>query len=112
MLQIIQRHLDEREIAMMCTAPQLGRFCLQHYSEDRMIAAGHYGAAPGPAAVIVARYIGGCGAGRCLMALQPNGDITPCVFMPIVIGNIRKDRIGRLWRQNEILWKLRNRNIL
>jgi len=46
------------------------------------------------------------------MALQPNGDITPCVFMPIVIGNIRKDRIGRLWRQNEILWKLRNRDIL
>ncbi|RLE73061.1 MAG: radical SAM/SPASM domain-containing protein, partial [Thermoprotei archaeon] len=56
--------------------------------------------------------IGGCGAGRAYIALEPNGDIQPCVFMPIKIGNILKDNFRDLWIHNEILNKLRNRDIL
>ncbi|MGQ9788012.1 MAG: radical SAM protein [Candidatus Hadarchaeaceae archaeon] len=60
----------------------------------------------------LAEFLGGCGAGRLYCGLEPNGDITPCVFMPIKLGNIRKDRLREIWHSSEILWKLRDRDAL
>jgi len=60
----------------------------------------------------LAEFIGGCGAGRLYCGLEPNGDIIPCVFMPIKIGNIRVNRLIDVWRDSPILWKLRNRDEL
>jgi radical SAM protein with 4Fe4S-binding SPASM domain len=57
-------------------------------------------------------FLGGCGAGRLYCGIEPNGDITPCVFMPIKIGNIRKDRLRDIWHSSELLWKLRVREEL
>uniref|UniRef100_A0A7V3YN50 Radical SAM protein n=1 Tax=Candidatus Caldatribacterium californiense TaxID=1454726 RepID=A0A7V3YN50_9BACT len=58
----------------------------------------------------LADFIGGCGAGRLYCGLEPNGDIVPCVFMPIVIGNVRRDRLQDVWHSSELLWELRNRD--
>jgi radical SAM protein with 4Fe4S-binding SPASM domain len=60
----------------------------------------------------LAEFLGGCGAGRLYCGLEPNGDITPCVFMPIKLGNIRRDRLREIWHSSELLWKLRNREDL
>ena len=60
----------------------------------------------------LAEFLGGCGAGRLYCGLEPNGDITPCVFMPIKIGNIRKNRLRDVWHNSKILWKLRDRDAL
>lgn len=60
----------------------------------------------------LADFLGGCGAGRLYCGLEPNGDITPCVFMPIVLGNIRRDRLRDVWHSSEVLWKLRDRDAL
>ncbi len=57
----------------------------------------------------LSEFLGGCGAGRLYCGLEPNGDITPCVFMPIKIGNIKQDSLRDVWHKNELLWKLRNR---
>ena len=54
-------------------------------------------------------FIGGCGAGRLYTALEPNGDIYPCVFIPIKIGNIRQERLKNVWKKSPILKKLRDR---
>ena len=50
-----------------------------------------------------------CGAGRLYAALEPNGDIYPCVFIPIKIGNIRQERLKNVWKKSPILKKLRDR---
>ena len=105
MLEIMQTQLDTG-FAVTGTAPQLGRRCTPH---GCLV---HYGASTHGATPVLARYIGGCGAGRCLLAVQPNGDITPCSFLPVVIGNLRRDRMRDLWRQSEVLWRLRNRDLL
>jgi len=60
----------------------------------------------------LAEFLGGCGAGRLYCGLEPNGDIIPCVFMPIKLGNIRKDRLRDIWHSSELLWRLRNREDL
>jgi len=57
-------------------------------------------------------FLGGCGAGRVYLALEPNGDIYPCVFLRKKIGNILEDDFETLWRTNRFLEELRNRDLL
>ncbi len=63
-------------------------------------------------AIALAEFIGGCGAGRNYCAIEHNGDMQPCVFIPIRIGNVLKDGFENLWRNSEILEMLRNRELL
>jgi len=64
----------------------------------------------------VANFLGGCGAGRLYIALEPNGDLKPCVFFPTnketIFGNILEDDFDELWDSNEMLWALRSRDLL
>lgn len=55
-------------------------------------------------------FIGGCGAGRLYCGMEPNGDIEPCVFIPIKVGNIREERLVDIWRNSPVLKKIRNRD--
>jgi radical SAM protein with 4Fe4S-binding SPASM domain len=41
--------------------------------------------------------------------MEPNGDIEPCVFIPMKIGNIREQRLIDIWRVSPILKQIRNR---
>jgi radical SAM protein with 4Fe4S-binding SPASM domain len=92
---------QSRRIGVLSTCPQFGRTCLAYAPVEGMVAASHLGAAGGAKARVVARYIGGCGAGRCYMCIEPNGDTTPCVYMPgRVFGNVRRAPLVRLFREN------------
>ena len=46
----------------------------------------------------LAEFIGGCGSGRLYCAIEPNGDVTPCVFIPSLwsetCGNRDFSRVG------------------
>jgi radical SAM protein with 4Fe4S-binding SPASM domain len=55
-------------------------------------------------------FIGGCGAGRLYCGLEPNGDIQPCVFIPIKIGNIREQPLKEVWGNSPVLKKIRDRD--
>ena len=42
----------------------------------------------------------GCGAGRQFCCVQPNGDVTPCMFIPsYIVGNIRETPFLSLWEK-------------
>lgn len=47
--------------------------------------------------------------GKLSLNIKANGDITPCGFIPIVIGNIVSDDLRDLWRDSPVLEKLRNK---
>ncbi|MGD6810585.1 MAG: radical SAM protein [Candidatus Bathyarchaeia archaeon] len=51
----------------------------------------------------------GCHAGTYYFSLRPNGDIYPCTFLPITVGNIRKQSLSDIWYNSPILNTLRNR---
>lgn len=108
-LKILWREMRTRGLTIMSTFPQLGRACLMFSADDGPIATGHVGVGAGKEAQVYAKYIGGCGAGRCYAAIQPNGLVTPCVFMPIVIGDLRKEKFIDIWRRSEVCRILRDR---
>lgn len=64
----------------------------------------------------IAEFIGGCGAGRFYINIEPNGDIYPCVFFPheeeVKIGNILNDNFEEMWKENHLLKQLRNKELL
>jgi radical SAM protein with 4Fe4S-binding SPASM domain len=54
----------------------------------------------------------GCHAGIMYFSLRPNGDVYPCTFLPIKVGNIREESLVNIWRNSQILNQLRNRELL
>lgn len=54
----------------------------------------------------------GCHAGNMYFSLRPNGDIYPCTFLPIKVGNIRGKSLAEIWRNSPVLQNLRNRQTL
>ncbi|MGC8895340.1 MAG: radical SAM protein [Candidatus Bathyarchaeia archaeon] len=98
------------------TCPQYAsvtRELSKQFGEKFMVEA-HYAAKKGVESV--ANFLGGCGAGRLYCAIEPNGDIKPCVFFPTnkntVLGNILKDSFKEIWDKHPLLWKLRIRENL
>lgn len=54
--------------------------------------------------------LGGCAAGISGLTLLPDGSVTPCRRLPIVIGNARHDSLRELWATSPVLEALRERS--
>ncbi len=59
-----------------------------------------------------AEFLGGCGAGRIYAALEDNGDLEPCVFLPVKVGNVLKEDFKEIWQHSNVLLDLRDRDSL
>jgi radical SAM protein with 4Fe4S-binding SPASM domain len=98
LLRRLVAHLQEGNINIISTAPQFGRSCVAYAPPDGLFATGHAGSGKGTKTMVLSKYIGGCGAGRCYCALQPNGDITPCVYISgLKVGNIRHQPLAEIF---------------
>ena len=60
-------------------------------------------------AVPLADFIGGCGAGRLYCSLSPQGDLHPCVFLPVNVGNLKTEKFQDLWLNAPLFNAFRNR---
>ncbi len=47
--------------------------------------------------------------GKLSLNIKSNGDITPCGFIPIVIGNIYQDDLVEIWNTSPVLDMMRNK---
>jgi radical SAM protein with 4Fe4S-binding SPASM domain len=114
LLRTLNKWMQSGRIGILSTAPQLGKVCLAHAPIDGRTAASHAGSGAGWKARVVAKYLGGCGAGRCYVAIEPNGDVTPCVYLPHrLLGNVRTRALGDIARNNQF-WEItcdRNRRL-
>jgi radical SAM protein with 4Fe4S-binding SPASM domain len=109
LLSLLNRKMQENTIGIISTAPQLGRVCLAGAALDGgRVVCSHAGGGSGTKARVIAKYLGGCGAGRCYTAVEPNGNITPCVYLPHrVMGNIREKSLGKIFRDS-VFWDILN----
>jgi AdoMet-dependent heme synthase len=51
---------------------------------------------------------GGCLAGRSYCRIAPEGDVTPCPYMPLSAGNVRERDFTDIWKNSAIFNSLRN----
>jgi len=109
LLSLLNEKMQEGGIGVLSTAPQLGRVCLAGAAVDGgRVTCSHAGSGSGVKARVVAKYLGGCGAGRTYVCIEPNGDVTPCVYLPRrVMGNLRKGKLLEIFRGNAF-WELLN----
>ena len=100
LLELLNETMQSGRIGVISTAPQLGRTCLTHAAgEEGRTSCSHAGSGSGAKARVVAKYLGGCGAGRTYVCIEPNGDVTPCVYLPHrVMGNLRDRRLVEIFR--------------
>ncbi len=50
---------------------------------------------------------GGCLAGRSYCRISPEGDVTPCPYMPLSTGNVRERGFDDIWKNSDIFNSLR-----
>lgn len=124
--RLVYNMINKRKMMIYTTAPQFARVGLEMKDKileqlalmdttdpsiEPIVPATHYGNVPGITPE-TAEFIGGCGAGRVYAALSPEGDVQPCVFMPIKLGNLRSERFEDIWLNSEVLNELRDREKL
>ncbi len=109
-LRKIYRESVRRGIEAYSTAPQYARIVLEESGGREVIPTHFY--IRDPIVKAVAEYVGGCGAGRIYAALEPDGRVTPCVFMPIAVGSVRVKSFREIWETAPLFHMLRDRSKL
>ncbi|MCJ7543317.1 MAG: radical SAM protein, partial [Phycisphaerae bacterium] len=102
LLAMLNAKMQAGGMGVISTAPQLGRVCLAGTATDGgRVSCSHAGSGSGVKARVVAKYLGGCGAGRTYVCIEPTGDVTPCVYLPHrVMGNVRSAGLIDIFRDN------------
>jgi radical SAM protein with 4Fe4S-binding SPASM domain len=112
LLKELWRRLKATGINFMSTAPYYARIAMKE--ENETIPTHFYNPTLKGKLKSLAEFIGGCGCGRFYIALKANGDITPCVFFPLKLENIRNfengDDFFKFWVHNPILRELRDKD--
>lgn len=118
LFEIFYDDLQKGKESLLSTAPQFGRYCKQMYElgQGNYTILGHFSSGNASKLKNLVELIGGCGAGRAYIAIQPDGSITPCVFMPKVYigsmkinGEIKKENLLDVWENSEVLKIIRDR---
>lgn len=45
----------------------------------------------------------GCMAGINYCRITPNGEVTPCPYLPLKLGSVRKDKFSHIWKNSKVL---------
>jgi radical SAM protein with 4Fe4S-binding SPASM domain len=102
---------------ILATAPQLSRVAAQCQGdagtgEVTMALAHMQTVKVTKKAVPLGEFIGGCGAGRLYCAISPQGDMRPCVFLPVNVGNLKERTFRDIWINAPLFDAFRNRSNL
>jgi len=110
---ILAKNVPGHMPEVLSTAPQFARVAVEQ-EEGSGIPVGHFHLGSGMQGKgrILADFIGGCGAGRLYCSIEPQGDVQPCVFLPVMVGNIRKQPFLEIWHSAPMLRQLRDRDLL
>lgn len=56
------------------------------------------------------RFSRGCLAGISYCIISPRGDVQPCAYLDIPLGNVKEKPFDEIWRENKIINELKTRN--
>ncbi len=113
LLNYLYDRWQEKKIDIFSTSPTYSRIGIEKVlaGTGKTYSPTHFASSDyGSIGVEIADFIGGCGAGRIYAGMEDNGDVTPCVFLPIKVGNVREKSFIDIWQNSPILNDLRNRD--
>lgn len=55
------------------------------------------------------KLVAGSVCGKLSLYLKPDGEITPCGFIPVTVGHILRDDFATMWHGSKVLESLRNK---
>jgi len=58
------------------------------------------------------QWIRGCIAGMYYCRIYSNGDITPCPYLPVKVGNVREESFKEIWKNADMFKALRDTSTL
>jgi radical SAM protein with 4Fe4S-binding SPASM domain len=61
-----------------------------------------------PGSLLLKMDAGKCMAGKYYCRISPEGNVTPCPYMPVVTGNIKEKSFQELWENSREFLSLRN----
>ncbi len=111
LLRKLFRENKRRRVMVLSTAPYYARVAIEE-SGGEEVSPTHFYVGEDKIVKALAEYVGGCGAGRIYAAIEPNGDVTPCVFMPVKVGNVREKSFREIWDTAPLFKLLRDREKL
>jgi len=102
------------KVSVLSTAPQFARVALEAEVglNEKIVPTHFFNPQLSDKLVDLAEFIGGCGCGRFYCAIRPNGNIEPCVFFPLTVGNIKEDDFEDLWINNSVFKEIRSKDKL
>jgi radical SAM protein with 4Fe4S-binding SPASM domain len=106
----IQRKYDRRMLVNAKCAPHYIKTVLEHAGDGEPHPAATDVAWPGSSPVrTYSGGAGGCPAGTHYMGIRPNGDVTPCPYLPVFAGNLRSSTLADLWTSSGLFADIRRR---
>ncbi|MHA1561956.1 MAG: radical SAM protein [Promethearchaeota archaeon] len=54
------------------------------------------------------RHKRGCIAGTGYCSITPTGDVWPCPYLPLKLGNVREKNFDLIWKENKVFQELRS----
>jgi len=60
-----------------------------------------------PESPILKGYVAACRAGTNYFRITPEGDVTPCPYMPTKVGNVREKSFKVIWETSSVFQQLR-----
>ena len=110
----IQRKYDRRMLVNAKCAPHFIKTVLENQAERPTQDADSAGSSFAGFSGIrtYADGAGGCPAGTHYMGIRPNGDVTPCPYLPVFAGSLRSARLEDLWTSSPLFTGIRLRTSL
>ena len=105
----IQRKYAGRMLVNAKCAPHYIKTALEHAVLSRR---SFSGGGPAPAIRTYSGGAGGCPAGTHYMGIRPNGDVTPCPYLPVFAGTLRSSTLADLWTSSALFADVRRRTSL
>ncbi|MHC1604522.1 MAG: radical SAM protein [Candidatus Methanofastidiosia archaeon] len=112
LLNYLYKRSTKTDMEIFSTAPQYARIAIQNILKkgEGKISFSFYGGHVKGKTFEIAEFISGCGAGRLYCAISSSGKVKPCVFMPIVVGDLKKESFEDIWAKSPLLNTLRSRD--
>jgi radical SAM protein with 4Fe4S-binding SPASM domain len=107
----IQRKYTGRMLVNAKCAPHYIKTVLEKQAEATSTG-GEPGVSSFPAMRTYSGGAGGCPAGTHYMGIRPNGDVTPCPYLPVFAGSLRKASLPDLWTSSQLFTGIRQRTSL